>query len=146
MDIDRRGATLVVVALLLIPLVVLASLFLDLGRVYAFRSELQLAADAAALAGGSGLIDHDESGGLVTARVHQYVNANTIGGNHANVDSLLIDQASGRVQVVLGYETGPLLLFESGQRLTVRAGAKVSAAGTVAAGEGEAPIKKLQLK
>src|SRR5215213_7665378 len=110
MDMNRRGATLVIFGLLLLPFLVLTSLYLDLGRVYAFRSEVQVAADAAALAGGSGLIDGDEGGGIATARVHQYVNQNKIAGQKAEVDSIVIDHDSSTLRVVLAYETGALML------------------------------------
>jgi len=147
MNMGRRGATLVVIGLLLIPLTLLASLFLDLGKVYAFRSEAQLAADAAALAGGSGLMEGgDEGGGIATARVHQYVNENEIGGSYAQVDSLLVDVAADRVELVLGYQTGPLMMAPSGIRLQARAGAQVSEE-TVVSEEGAASqVKKVYLR
>jgi len=146
MGTDRHGATLVVIGLLLIPFTLLASLFLDLGKVYAFRSEAQLAADAAALAGGSGLIEGDEGGGIATARVHQYVNQNEIGGGHAEVDSLVIDVDAGRLELVLGYQTGPLMIAPSGIRLQARAGAQVSEE-TLVSEEGVASqVKKLHLR
>src|SRR5215208_3894911 len=126
MKTGRRGATLVVIGLLLIPLTLLASLFLDMAKVYAFRSEAQLAADAAALAGGSGLTEGPEGGGIATARVHQYLNQNEIGQGHAELDSLLIDSDAGRLELVLGYQTGPLMIAPSGIRLHARAGAQVS--------------------
>jgi len=146
MGTDRRGATLVVIGLLLIPLTLLASLFLDLGKVYAFRSEAQLAADAAALAGGSGLIEGDEGGGIATARVHQYVNENEIGQGHAEVDSLLVDVAAGRLDLVLGYQTGPLMMAPSGLRLQARAGAQVSEETLVSEEGGASQVKKLHLR
>jgi len=146
MKMGRSGTTLVVMALLLIPLTLLASLFLDMARVYAFRSEAQLAADAAALAGGSGLIEGDEGGGIATARVHQYVNENEIGGGHGEVDSLEIDVGAGRLELVLGYQTGPLMMAPSGIRLLARAGAQVSEE-TLVSEEGVASqIKKLHLR
>ena len=147
MNMDRRGATLVVVGLLLIPLTLLASLFLDMGQIQAYRSEAQLSADAAALAGGSGFIDgHDEGGGLVSARVHQYVNKNDIGGAYAQVDSLVIDVNAGRLRVVLGYQTGPLMLAPSGIRIQAKAGAQVSEETLVSADGGATQVKKLQLR
>ncbi len=147
MGTDRHGATLVVIGLLLIPFTLLASLFLDLGKVYAFRSEAQLAADAAALAGGSGLMEGgDGGGGLATARVHQYVNENEIGQGHAEVDSLLVDVAAGRLDLVLGYETGPLMMAPSGIRLQARAGAQVSEETLVSEEGGASQVKKLHLR
>ena len=122
--------------ILLLPLMVLASLFADLGRVYVFRAEMQLAADAAALAGGSGLIDGDEGGELVIARVNQYVDRNRVGGQHAQVDSIVIDHDAGSLHVVLGYETDALMLVGAGIRLRARAGALVTEDVAAVAGEG----------
>src|SRR5215217_7797238 len=123
---DRRGVTLVIVGLLLIPLTLLASLFLDMAKVYALRSEAQLSADAAALAGGSGLLEAAEGSGLATTRIHQYVNQNEVGGTYAQVDSLVIDTDADTLHLVLGYQTGPLILAPSGIRLQAHAGAGVS--------------------
>jgi Flp pilus assembly protein TadG len=47
---DERGATAVVVALLMVPLIGFAAIAVDLGKAYAERARLQVAADAAALA------------------------------------------------------------------------------------------------
>ena len=143
---NRRGATLAILGLLLLPLVVLASLFLDLGRVYAFRAEAQIAADAAALAGGSALIDTEEGDGLVIARVHQYVNQNEIGGQHAQVDSIMIDRSAGTVHVVLGYETGALMLAGPGIRVHARSGARVAEEAVVSEEGTTAMVKKLHLQ
>lgn len=51
----RRGSALVYVTATMVALVAFASLAVDLARVYVVRSELQLAADAAARYGASGL-------------------------------------------------------------------------------------------
>src|SRR5207237_1633805 len=50
-----RGSALVYVTASLVALMAFASLAVDLGRVYVVRSELQLAADAAARYGAAGL-------------------------------------------------------------------------------------------
>lgn len=145
MSMNRRGATLVAFGLLLLPMVFLSALVLDMGKVYVLRAEAQLAADAAALAGGSGFID-GEGGGLVVARVHHYVNDNFIGGTKAAVDSIVINVAQAKVRLVLSYETGPLLLAESGFRLQARAGAQVTEEENPASEvEAAAPAKKLRL-
>ena len=47
----RRGSTMVMVAFMLIPLMAVMAIALDIGRFYVVTSELQTAADAAALAG-----------------------------------------------------------------------------------------------
>jgi hypothetical protein len=140
---------MVAIGLLLLPLMLLGTLFMDLGRIYVLRTEAQLAADAAALAGGSAFIDGPGEGGaeLVVARVHQYVNDNRIGGQKAAVDSIAINVPAASVRVVLGYETGPLLLGQGGLRLLARAGAKVFEASeaTEAPTSGPEPEKRLRL-
>ena len=47
---QERGATAVIVALLMVPMLGFTAIAVDVGRVYAERAQLQVAADAAALA------------------------------------------------------------------------------------------------
>jgi hypothetical protein len=54
----RRGATLVLVAVLLLGLIAVPALVIDLGALFTARAEAQRAADAAALAGASAWLDH----------------------------------------------------------------------------------------
>jgi len=139
---------MVAIGLLLLPLMLLGTLFMDLGRIQMLRTEAQLAADAAALAGGSAFIDGPgEGAGLVVARVHHYVNDNPIGGQKAAVESIAINVPAASVRVVLGYETGPLLLGQGGLRLLARAGAEVFEASeeTEAPTSGPEPEKRLRL-
>jgi Flp pilus assembly protein TadG len=49
---EERGATFVVVALLIIVLVGVAALAIDIGHLFVVRNELQNASDAGCLAGG----------------------------------------------------------------------------------------------
>ncbi len=56
---DERGVSLVLVALLLIPLAGIGALVVDLGLLYAARNELQNASDAGALAGARVLYSND---------------------------------------------------------------------------------------
>jgi len=139
MTANRRGATIVALGLLLLPMLLLATLFLDLGKIYALRNEAQTAADAAALAGVSGFIDGEGEEGSVVSRVHHYINDNPIAGEKAAVDSIIIDVGLSSVHVVLGYHTGPLMMSESGLRLQARAGAELVEPSEAA------PTKKLQL-
>src|SRR5579884_3664034 len=53
----ERGASLVLVAAVLVALLAAASLAVDLGLLYVARSQAQRAADAAALAGASAFVD-----------------------------------------------------------------------------------------
>lgn len=63
----ERGVTLVVVAIMLVVLIGFAALVIDIGKLYKTRSELQNAADSAALAGASGL--RGDAAGIEEARV-----------------------------------------------------------------------------
>lgn len=58
---DEGGSTLVLTALGLAALLSMAALGIDLGMLYSTRTELQRAADAAALAGASAFVDFDIS-------------------------------------------------------------------------------------
>jgi Putative Flp pilus-assembly TadE/G-like len=145
MRTNRRGTMLAFLGVLLLPLIVFASVSLDLCRVYLLRAEMQRAADAGALAGASGLIDGDEGGELVIPRIYQFVNHNPVGGRHADVDSIVIDHDAGRMHVVLGYDTDALMLAGPGIRLHARAGAQVNEEAVI--GEDGAPsvVKRLGL-
>ena len=54
---DRRGVAMVTVLVALVALIAAASLAIDVGLVWAARTQLQAATDAAALAGAANLID-----------------------------------------------------------------------------------------
>jgi Putative Flp pilus-assembly TadE/G-like len=54
---SQKGQTLVLVSLCLVVLIAMAALAIDLTTLYVARSEVQRAADAAALAGGKALVD-----------------------------------------------------------------------------------------
>jgi Putative Flp pilus-assembly TadE/G-like len=142
---------MVALGLLLLPLLLLSAIFLDLGKIYVLQAEGQVAADAAALAGGSGLLDGQDEG-TVVARVHHYVNDNPVAGDKASVDSIIIDLGLATVRVVLGFNTGPMLLSQGGVRLHARAGAEVvdaviEAGAEPAYGASEAgPAKRLRLR
>ncbi len=73
----RRGATIVLVAVCIPLLLGLAAVTVDLGHLYCVRTELQNAADAAALAGASGLPDEWE----VRERAQAIARANTANGH-----------------------------------------------------------------
>ena len=64
----RRGATMIVVLGALVSLIAVSSLAIDLGIVWAARTQLQNAADAAALAGAAKSSRHSEFRGSVGAR------------------------------------------------------------------------------
>ncbi len=74
---SRRGAVLVLFAMLLFVLGAMAAFAIDIGWIGLARNQLQLAADAAAMAGAGELCS-----GTATSRdrVREYVNLNPVGG------------------------------------------------------------------
>src|SRR5262247_24563 len=54
---DRRGVAMVAVLVALVALIAAGALAIDVGLIWASRTQLQNATDAAALAGGANLID-----------------------------------------------------------------------------------------
>lgn len=77
----RRGATLVLVAVVITLLVSMAGLAIDASRMYAFKSQLKVLTDAAALAGALEL-KRGSSGELVQAEAVALKNANRVEGFH----------------------------------------------------------------
>jgi hypothetical protein len=134
---DRRGAALLATVILLLPLGCLAALFLDVGRLYAIRARMQVAADAAALAAASGLIDGDDEGDSVQARAQYYVAMNPIEYTPAFLELLQLNADLGTIRVILRYQTGPLLWAPGGLTLRMVAGAR---AQKVQPGETGRPI------
>jgi hypothetical protein len=134
---DERGLTLVVMMLLLIPVGLLGALFMDAARLYVMRGQMQVAADAAALAAASGFIDGNVKGDTVQARAEYYVMMNPINTSPATLESLTMNTDSGTVSLVLSHNTGSLLLAPEG--LIMRIGAKARAK-LVQAGEIGRPI------
>jgi len=86
---SRRGATATLIAVLMIPILGIVSFGIDYGYLLAVRSDMQRAADAAALAGAQDLI-HSlyASKNIKTARatVRKYVQAN-LGDSFSVLDS-----------------------------------------------------------
>lgn len=117
----RRGHTLPLMAALLVPALGFLALCMDLGRVYTLRAEMQRAADAAVLAGAQEFI----AGDSVETYVRTYLEKNPVGHQVATIQQLIIDSDSGRVELTIGYQTGPVLLAPDGVGLRVRSGAEV---------------------
>jgi hypothetical protein len=122
---DERGMALFIMVALLIPLGLLMALFMDMGRLYVMRGRMQVAADAAALAGASGFIDGSVGGDSVEARVIYYVAANPIDTVPAVLESLTMNTDSGTLSLVLSHHASSLLLAPEG--ITIRIGAKAKA-------------------
>jgi len=76
----RRGAVVVQVAIAMTALMGFSALAIDVSMMYNARTELQRAADAAALAAASALGDYSQGSPLATARqlAAEFANANTV--------------------------------------------------------------------
>jgi hypothetical protein len=121
---QRRGQTLTLVTVLLIPALGFFALTTDLGSIYAMRAKMQLAADAATLAGAQELI----SGDSVEAYVTTYLGKNPVGERAAAIEELVVNSDLGTVTLVINYQTHPLLLAPDGIGLKVRSVALVELA------------------
>lgn len=73
---DRRGVSMVLVAIMIFVLMGMAGIAIDYARLYAFKTQLQTAADAAAMAGAVQLVKGPVSNTTV------YGSATTIGGQN----------------------------------------------------------------
>jgi Flp pilus assembly protein TadG len=121
---NERGMALGIMAVLMIPVGFLLALFMDAGRLYVIRGEMQLTADAAALAAASGFIDGVTSESIQALAAY-YVAANPIGAVPASIESLTLNTEAGALSLVLSHQTGPLFWAPAG--ITVRIGAKAKA-------------------
>ena len=100
---NRRGSVIVLLVVSMAMLAVAFACWLNMGQVYAAHALAVRAADAAALAGASGLIEGREDS--VRARAARIAQA-----NRAALDSLHIDTQRGVVQVWASVPSGALLL------------------------------------
>ena len=88
---DERGATAIMVGLLMVMLIGFGAVAVDLGHVYVVKNELQNAADAGALAGALDLFDSD---GNVNTNANQSAFDATIANRSENVP-VELDLGSG---------------------------------------------------
>jgi Flp pilus assembly protein TadG len=86
---NRAGATLVVVAILLMVLVGVAGMAIDFARMYAFRAQLQTTADASAQAGAVDLIKDMPL--EVTETALAFRDSNLVNGVSADMDSIDVE-------------------------------------------------------
>jgi hypothetical protein len=121
---DRAGSAPQLMVLLMIPMGLIGALAMDAGRLYMVRGEMQVAADAAALAGASSFLDGEDAGDSVQVRVEHFVAANPVVNVAAVLESLSFNADSGRLKLLLSYHTGPLILAPDGMIMRSRAGAK----------------------
>ena len=110
----RRGAVLIFVAVLLFTIVTMAAFAIDLGLIFVARSQLQNAADSAALAAAWELLDEDRLQGVpeMTAEIADarqkaldYAALNTVMTSSPAVDPNNINDMGG--DVVVGYLSDP---------------------------------------
>lgn len=94
---DDRGASAVVVALMMVPIMILAALAIDIGAMHADRQQLQTGADAGALAIAQDCARDDCGDPESTARMMAGANLNAPGAEGAIIGPL--DEASGQVTV-----------------------------------------------
>jgi hypothetical protein len=102
----------------------IGALAMDMGRIYMVRGEMQVAADAAALAGASSFLDGEDAGDSIQTRVEHFVAANPIVNVPAVLESLSFNADSGTLKLVLSYHTDVLLLAPDGMTMRSRAGAR----------------------
>lgn len=121
---DERGSTLVLTALSTAALLSMAALGIDVGMLFNVRTELQRAADAAALAGASAFIDFDisQAPGPARDRALEQATAHIVRQGHLRAEEVQVevirDSAKVRVRVaragttyfarLLGIDTVPV--------------------------------------
>ncbi|MGM1028534.1 MAG: pilus assembly protein TadG-related protein [Actinomycetota bacterium] len=101
---DDRGAVAVWVALLMVPMMIVAALAIDVGSLHADRQRLQTGADAAALA-----IAQQCAGGACgdeDATAQELADANEPQGGPVVADVVDLDTAAGYVEVETSSERG----------------------------------------
>jgi hypothetical protein len=121
---NRAGSAPQLMVLLLVPMGFIGALAMDAGRLYMVRGEMQVAADAAALAAASSFLDGEDAGDSVQARAEHFVAANPVVNVPAILESLSFNADSGTLKLVLSYHTGPLILAPDGMTMRARAGAR----------------------
>jgi len=87
---NRRGATIVLVALSTAAILAIGAISVDLAMLFKMRGDAQRTADAAALAGASAYLEFPkpvDARSLARERALKYVNANYVGGITVDVDS-----------------------------------------------------------
>jgi len=102
---DERGSVTVMVALTMTSLIALMALGIDLGALFNARSEAQRAADAAALAGASAFLEHQQQNAhrIATERAIDFATSNDIRGRPIAPEDVTItvnlDSSTVRAQV-----------------------------------------------
>jgi hypothetical protein len=140
---DRDGQTLPIVAISMVALLALMSLAIDLGMAYTARAEAQRVADAAALAGASAFLQHqDPYDAVVDARAYaaDYAERNFVRNRRVTAvePEVIIDVDPSRERVWVRVERDALrtwfarLLGINEMKVAAAAAARAMAAGTSA--------------
>lgn len=104
---QRRGAVAVLVMVTLVVLLGMASLTIDVGRMYRAKSELQTSADAAAMAAAWELLDEDRLKGGADM-TQEFTAARTEAGTYAYANTVMNAAPSLALSdVVFGYLSDP---------------------------------------
>lgn len=134
---NRRGATLPLVALMMVALLSIVALVADLGMLFAARGDAQRAADAAALAGASAYLEATPEEEVAEERARDYAGRNTLHGREiasGEVD-VWVDHPQSTVRVGI-QRTIPLTfarIFGMNEReIGAMAVARVTSSGTAA--------------
>lgn len=97
--LDDRGAAAVWMALLLVPIMIVAALAIDIGAAHADQQRLQVGADAAALAVAQDCARGECTAAVTTASVDSMAAANEPMGGPATGEIVSLDQVAGSVEV-----------------------------------------------
>jgi Flp pilus assembly protein TadG len=122
-----RGAVAVWVAVLMVPLMVVAALAIDISAVNADRQRLQTGADAAALAVAQDCARGECTAAVTAASANQMAAANAPFGGANAPEFLQLDPVAGRVEVRTSSEHDYLfapIIGEAGARPSARSAAR----------------------
>jgi Flp pilus assembly protein TadG len=110
---NQRGATLPIVAICMIMLIGCAAIAIDIGMLLDSRAEAQRAADAAALAGASALLEYRTHGtaekeARATARATEFAALNTVRGDPVTADELEVEFLAGSSRIAATVRRGSI--------------------------------------
>lgn len=109
----RRGATLILVMTSLVMLMSMAALTVDVGMMYRARADLQVSADAIAMAAAWELLDRDRLTGSPSMSDDLYM-ARLVADEYAGLNPVLNSGFSlGSSDVVIGYLNDPMDMTET---------------------------------
>jgi hypothetical protein len=105
---SERGATLAIVAVMMVAVLSVMALAIDLSQAYTARSELQRMVDAGSLAGASAFIDFQgrSTEGYARVRAEEYLERNRVAGSTPDSSHVVIQVIadSTKVRVFAGHQ------------------------------------------